>query len=245
MNSFYVQTTGNQQSSRLKSLQDCNSLLILPKANENKLKIEKNSIIECYLIDTFENVDEDIIKNLQNNYTVSISNKNTQQKDKNIYSVATITISDRAYKGEYEKDESTSVLKEYFSNKTGYELKNQKVIPDDKEYLINTYNELINENIYNLILTSGGTGLTARDITPEATISYIEKRATGIEMLIMTESLKITKFACLSRPIVGIKNSVVIITLPGSPKAIKENLSIIESILPHALNQVTNIKDFH
>jgi molybdenum cofactor synthesis domain-containing protein len=250
-----MHTTGIQQSSRIKSLQDFNCLLILPKGHNTKRVLEINSEIEVYILDLFKSIENNKIEEMK-----LLFNKNEEKtfpdhedkltknkpivKEKSVYSVATLTISDRAYNKEYEKDESTETLKSYFSNNPLFILKEQMVVPDDKNQIIKVYDKFISED-YNLIITSGGTGLTSRDLTPEVTKSYIDKEATGISTLILVESLKITKFASLSRPVAGIKNNTLIVNLPGSPKAIKENLSIIESILSHALNQINNKKDFH
>ena len=99
--------------------------------------------------------------------------------------------------------------------------------------------EAENENV-NLILTSGGTGLCPRDITPEATKSVIEKDWSSIMVYVTTESCKITPFACFSRAVWGVINNTLIINLPGKPKAVTENLDILmtKNLLKHALKSV-------
>ncbi len=86
-----------------------------------------------------------------------------------------------------------------------------------------------------LILTTGGTGFTARDVTPEATLSIIHRQTPGITQAILVESLKITPHAMLSRAVSGIRARTLIVNLPGSPKAAVENLQIILPVLPHAV----------
>jgi gephyrin len=248
---FYVKSTGNQQSSRIKSFEDFNCLIVLAKADEEKniFKLKQGDLVECILIKEFNNVTSSVQIKLQENDLSEVKNNIKIHDEKNNttkkYTVGTITISDRAFKGEYLQDKSTESLKNYFQKKNKlFEIKEQKVVPDQKENIIQAYDEYVDKN-YNLIVTSGGTGLSPRDITPEVTKSYIDKEAYSISNFISIESMKFTKFACLSRPVVGIKNNSLIITLPGNPKAVEENLSIIEDILPHILNQVNNVKDSH
>ena len=92
----------------------------------------------------------------------------------------------------------------------------------------------------NLILTTGGTGFAPRDITPEATHRVIERETPGIVEALRAESLKITKHAMLSRAVAGIRGQTLIINLPGSPKAVRENLEILLPVLPHALELLTD-----
>lgn len=251
-NEFYVRSTGNQQSSRIKSFDGFNCFIVLPAGSKNKI-LKKGEFVECIIIKELNNCIEfsqlkkDANSLIKVNYDNIITNNIDDQlnKTRKKYSVATITISDRASKGLYMQDKSTESLKSYFLSKnTLFELKDQKVVPDEKENIIQAYDEYVSKN-YNLIVTSGGTGLSPRDITPEITKSYIDKEAYSISNYISIESMKFTKFACLSRPVVGIKNNTLILTLPGNPKAIGENMSIIEDILPHILNQINNAKDSH
>jgi molybdenum cofactor synthesis domain-containing protein len=91
----------------------------------------------------------------------------------------------------------------------------------------------------NLILTSGGTGFSPRDVTPEATLQVIDREAPGIAEALRLESLKITRHAMLSRARAGMRGQTLIINLPGSPKAVRESLNILLPVLPHALNLLT------
>jgi molybdenum cofactor synthesis domain-containing protein len=122
---------------------------------------------------------------------------------------------------------------------TPWEIGRHSVIPDDWQLISNTLIEWSDEGL-NLILTSGGTGFAPRDITPEATEQVIERKAPGIAEALRAESLKITRHAMLSRGIAGIRGRTLIINLPGSPKAVRENLDILLPILPHALELLTD-----
>ena len=147
------------------------------------------------------------------------------------FSLGFIIISDRASKGEY-KDEGGPAIEEFFSNLydySSYEIKEKMIIPDDKLEIEKALIDLSDNKKLNLIFTSGGTGLSKRDVTPEATLKIITKEASGISKYIMMESLKITKMACLSRALAGIRNETLIINLPGNPKAVKEKVSKAEA----------------
>ena len=104
--------------------------------------------------------------------------------------------------------------------------------------------DICDENISDLILTTGGTGLSPRDVTPEATLEIAEKIVYGIPEAMRMNSLKITKKAALSRAVSVIRKNTLIINLPGSPKAVCENLEYISDILPHALDVLKgNVSD--
>lgn len=144
-----------------------------------------------------------------------------------------LTISDRGAAGEYE-DRSGPLMSQIIRANTPWEISHRSIIPDDFDTIANT---LVNwsEDGLDLILTSGGTGFAPRDITPEATGQVIEREAPGIAEGLRAESLKITRHAMLSRGIAGIRGRTLIINLPGSPKAVRENLDVLLPILPHAL----------
>ena len=94
-----------------------------------------------------------------------------------------------------------------------------------------------------LILTTGGTGVAPRDVTPEATRAIIERETPGIAEALRAESLKITQHAMLSRGMAGIRGQTLIVNLPGNPKAVKENLDVLLPVLPHALELLTEAPD--
>ncbi|SHF25020.1 molybdopterin adenylyltransferase [Marinitoga hydrogenitolerans DSM 16785] len=150
-----------------------------------------------------------------------------------------LTLSDKGSKGERE-DLSGKVIKEIMtsinSKLVGYE-----ILPDEEELITKKLKELIKKEGIDLILTTGGTGLTPRDVTPEATLKVIEKRIYGMEIAMIVEALKHTPHGMLSRAIVGIANETLIINLPGSPKAVKENLNVLLPAIPHAIDKIKNL----
>ncbi|MCP4136145.1 MAG: MogA/MoaB family molybdenum cofactor biosynthesis protein [bacterium] len=147
--------------------------------------------------------------------------------------VGIITASDRSSRGERE-DLSGPEIKKWALDK-GFEIAEESIVPDDIEDMKNKLIEYSNSGI-NLILTTGGTGFAPRDITPEATLAVIEKNAPGFAEVMRMKSLEITPHAMLSRAVSGIRKSSLIINLPGSPKAVRENLGFIEKAIPHALD---------
>ena len=121
----------------------------------------------------------------------------------------------------------------------GYEITATVMLPDDYEALQKTMANIADEGSADLIVTTGGTGLAPRDVTPEATAAVIERAVPGIPEAMRAESMKITPHGMLSRGIAGIRKRTLIINLPGSPKAVKENLSSILPALDHALLMLT------
>jgi len=147
--------------------------------------------------------------------------------------IGLLTISDRGASGEYD-DRSGPLMAQIIGTNTPWEISLQSIIPDNFDTIVETLTAWSDEDL-SLILTSGGTGFAPRDITPEATAKVIERPAPGIAEGLRAESLKITRHAMLSRGIAGIRGRTLIINLPGSPKAVRENLDVLLPILPHAL----------
>ncbi len=148
--------------------------------------------------------------------------------------VAVLTLSDKGSKGK-RKDESgllvQEMLKEIKAEITYYD-----ILPDDKELIKAKLLEYSSK--VDLILTTGGTGLSRRDVTPEATLEILDRQVPGIAEAMRSEGLKITKRAMLSRAVAGVKGRSLIVNLPGSPKAVKESLSIIIETIPHAIEKI-------
>ena len=113
------------------------------------------------------------------------------------------------------------------------------LLPDDREMLSEKMAQIADENLAELILTTGGTGFSPRDITPEATEDIIERRVPGIPEAMRAYSMTITKRAMLSRATAGIRKKTLIINLPGSPKAVKESLEYIIDALGHGIEIMT------
>jgi molybdenum cofactor synthesis domain-containing protein len=110
-----------------------------------------------------------------------------------------------------------------------------QIIPDEKKTITEKLVQLVDQKKSDLVLTTGGTGFSPRDHTPEATLEIIEKRALGLEEAMRMVGYEINKRAVLSRGVCGIRDKSLIINLPGSPKAIGESLQAILSVLPHAI----------
>jgi molybdenum cofactor synthesis domain-containing protein len=115
-----------------------------------------------------------------------------------------------------------------------------QVIPDDQALIKKELMKMSDDLKLNLILTTGGTGLAPRDLTPESTLAIIDKEVPGIAEAIRRESFKYTRKAMLSRGVAGIRKESLIVNLPGSPKAVKESLEIILSVIPHAVDLLKN-----
>ena len=150
-----------------------------------------------------------------------------------MFTVGIITSSDKGYRGERE-DKSGQVIEEIVSQ-NGFKVIKKIVLPDEKELLEKEMINMCDNLNVNLLLTTGGTGFSKRDITPEATKSVIEREALGIVEAIRFYSLQITKRAMLSRATSGIRKNTLIINLPGSPKACKEALDFQLEDVKHGI----------
>ena len=150
-----------------------------------------------------------------------------------MFSVGIITSSDKGYIGERE-DKSGQVIEDIV-NKNGFKVVKKIILPDEKDLLENEMINMCDNLKVNLLLTTGGTGFSSRDITPEATKSVIEREALGIVEAIRFYSLQITKRAMLSRATSGIRKNTLIINLPGSPKACKEALDFVLDDVKHGI----------
>lgn len=156
-----------------------------------------------------------------------------------MFKIGIITASDKGSKGERE-DKSGKLIEEIMSSE-GYEVKEWSILPDERDLISK---ELINmsDNLkLDLILTTGGTGFSPRDWTPEATLDVIDRQAPGISEAMRYYSLQITPKAMLSRGVSGIRGETLIINLPGSPKAVEENLQFILPALRHGLEILKGI----
>jgi len=147
--------------------------------------------------------------------------------------VGILTISDKGSQGERE-DLSGKVIGEVVKEING-EVKYYKIIPDEKDIIQEELIKTVDELHLDLILTTGGTGLAKRDVTPDATLEVIEKEVPGISEIIRSESFKKTDRAILSRGVAGIRKESLIINLPGSPKGVRESLETILEALPHGI----------
>jgi len=146
--------------------------------------------------------------------------------------VALIVLSDRAASGE-RPDECIPVMKERLG--LAYTIVIEEVLPDDASALQARLIDLCDRGKVGLILTSGGTGLSPRDRTPQATLAILDYEVPGIAEAIRAASMQIVKSAMLSRAVAGVRHNTLIVNLPGSPKAAGESLDVIAPVLPHAL----------
>jgi molybdenum cofactor synthesis domain-containing protein len=150
-----------------------------------------------------------------------------------MFSVGILTISDKGWRGE-RQDRSGEVIREILSG-IGAQIANYDIVPDEKELIAEKLVKWADEDGVDIIITTGGTGLSPRDITPEATLSVVDKVVPGFTEAMRLASLKKTPMAMLSRAVAGIRGNCLIINLPGSPKAVRECLEPILPALPHAV----------
>jgi len=148
--------------------------------------------------------------------------------------VAVLTLSDKGSKGERE-DQSGLLIREMLKS-IDAEVRYYEILPDEKDQIkekLIKYSKGVD-----LILTTGGTGLSPRDVTPDATLEVIDRQVSGIAEAMRSEGLKKTNRAMLSRAVAGVRGTTLIINLPGSPKAVEENLTVILDVLPHAIEKI-------
>lgn len=154
-----------------------------------------------------------------------------------MFTVGIITSSDKGSRGERE-DLSGKAIKDIVEEK-GYTVIRQVIVPDEEDVLMKEMIYMADELKVDLILTTGGTGFSKRDITPEATLKVFTRNANGIAEAIRYNSLSITPRAMLSRAVSGIRNDTLIINMPGSPKAVKESLDYALDSIQHGLEILT------
>ena len=147
--------------------------------------------------------------------------------------VAILTISDKGYKGKRE-DKSGPALEEIVNQNQG-EIVYYKILPDEKELIKKELKEIADSGLADLVLTTGGTGFSPRDVTPEATKEVLEREAPGLAEAMRAESLKKTPTAMLSRALAGIRKKTLIINLPGSVKGAVENFEVVLPALKHGI----------
>lgn len=150
--------------------------------------------------------------------------------------VAVLTVSDRRSRGE-ETDEG-GPLCEALAAEIGGRVVATAIVPDERDAIEKTLIDWCDTGAADLILTTGGTGLGPRDVTPEATRAVIDREAPGLAEAMRAAGMKITPFAALSRHVCGTRATTLIVNLPGAPKAIRESFDGIREILPHAVEMM-------
>ncbi|WMM25013.1 MogA/MoaB family molybdenum cofactor biosynthesis protein [Tissierella sp. MB52-C2] len=155
-----------------------------------------------------------------------------------MFTVGIVTSSDKGFVGERE-DKSGELIAQIVEGK-GYKVEKKIIVPDEEDIIMKELIYMADVLKVDLILTTGGTGFSTRDVTPEATIKVCDKMANGIAEAIRSYSLSITSRAMLSRAVSGIRYKTLIINLPGSPKAVKEALDYILDSVHHGLEILTD-----
>jgi len=154
-----------------------------------------------------------------------------------MFRVAILTVSDRSAQGQRD-DASGTVIREIVTSELEAEVVAYRVVPDERPEIEAALRAWADERAADLVLTTGGTGLAPRDITPDATRAVLDREVPGIPEAMRAASLQQTPFAMLSRMVAGTRGSTLIVNLPGSPKAVRENLAVILPALPHALEKL-------
>jgi molybdenum cofactor synthesis domain-containing protein len=150
-----------------------------------------------------------------------------------MFNVGILTVSDKGAKGQ-RHDESSTVIRDSLSS-LDIHVTNYEIIPDEIDVIQRRLADWADEGDMDVLITTGGTGLSQRDVTPEATLSVVNKVVPGLGEAMRAKTLNKTPTAILSRATAGIRGKCLIINLPGSPKAVRECLEVILPVIPHAV----------
>ena len=154
-----------------------------------------------------------------------------------IFRFAALTVSDSGSRGERAEDVGGNTVVEMMSE-AGFSLTARDMVPDERDEITARLIEWCDSSVADVVITTGGTGLGPRDVTPEATRAALDIEAPGIAEAMRIETLKNTPFAMLSRGVVGVRNGCLIVNVPGSPSGARETLEVALRSMPHALEMV-------
>ncbi len=154
-----------------------------------------------------------------------------------MFRVGILTVSDRSAEG-LRADGSGAVIRELITGELDAAIVAYRVVPDERPAIEAALREWSDEQQADLVLTTGGTGIAPRDVTPEATRAVIEREVPGIPEAMRAASMAVTPFSMLSRMVAGTRGRCLIINLPGSPKSVRENLGVVLPALKHGLEKL-------
>ena len=154
-----------------------------------------------------------------------------------------VTVSDKGYAGE--REDSSGPLLANLLRKMGATVESQTIVPDERTEIERELIRLADQSRLDLVVTTGGTGPAPRDVTPEATLSVIDRRLPGLSEALRLDGYRKTPLASLSRGVAGIRRRTLIVNLPGSPKAVRDGVQTLAPILPHAIQMVRGIDTEH
>ena len=152
-----------------------------------------------------------------------------------IYAVV-ITISDKGFRGEREDKSGQEIID--MLKDAGIDVACSKIIPDEKDRIKEALIDFADKKSIPLIITTGGTGVSPRDVTPDVTLEVIDKEVPGMAEAMRHASIAITPHGMISRAVVGIRGKTLIVNLPGSPRAVRENLAVILPALRHTVEKI-------
>ncbi len=160
-----------------------------------------------------------------------------------MFNLGILTVSTSGYHGKRE-DTSGEAIRELLAPPL-YQVQRYEIVPDDDEVIQDRFKRWADDDGLDLVISTGGTGLSPRDVTPEACLAVIQREVPGLAEAIRAQTLEKTPMAMLSRSVAGIRGDTLIVTLPGSPKAVRECLEVIIPVLPHALEILKDRAEGH